>query len=204
MTRLGMLPDNSLVASPQISIYERFPSCLLIVEIAQRYSRALDPEFSRRIILGHLFAFRSDNTRLNSRQQTSRRSKINIARNGRAYYRRTLSHSIPLSDGPSREHGLQIFCRLLTQGRCTSKDAIDRRKIVLLYHISRFGNRDDDWRDQIQIADLVCLDGFQEALELEFGQDDDSVAAVRTQMCNNNQSIDVVKRKLNPGSAWLL
>lgn len=102
--------------------------------------------------------------------------------------------SISLSNGPTWEHRLQILCCFFAQWRCSGKDTLDRREVILLYHISRFGHCDDNWRHKIKTSDLVLLDRFKEALELELRQNDDTIATIDSQMCDDYQSIYMVER----------
>lgn len=102
--------------------------------------------------------------------------------------------SISLSDSPTWEHRLQVLCCLFAQWRCSGKDALDRREVILLHHISRFGHCDDNRRHKVQTSDLVGLYRFEEALELEFGQNDDTIATVDSQVCDDYQSIYMVER----------
>jgi hypothetical protein len=102
--------------------------------------------------------------------------------------------SISLSNGPFWEHGLQIFRCLLSQWRCSGEDAPYGREIVLLHHVTRFGERDDDGWYEIQATNLVGLYRFEEAFELEFRKYDYTIATIRSQMCDDYQSIYVVER----------
>jgi hypothetical protein len=99
-----------------------------------------------------------------------------------------------LSYGPFWEHGLQVLCCLLSQWRGSGEDAPHGGEIILLHHISRFGDRNDDGRYKIQATNLVGLYRFEEAFELEFGQYNDTVATIRSQMRDDYQSIYVVER----------
>jgi hypothetical protein len=49
----------------------------------------------------------------------------------------------------------------------------------------------NDWWNDVQIADLVLLNGPEVSLHFEFGQNDNAVTTVCTGMANDDETIDM-------------
>jgi hypothetical protein len=85
-----------------------------------------------------------------------------------------------LADIPTGPDFIQARDCFLSEGSSTAENEADRAEVILLTFSLVAQHLDHDWRDEGHLLDLEALNGSEEHLELELGQNDCLVAIVDT------------------------
>src|SRR5215469_16612415 len=101
--------------------------------------------------------------------------------------------TVTLTDEPVWMLLVQIICSFLAQRCCTGENELDRTKIEFVKHGLVLRHQNDDWRNQVQGANFIVLNGLEEQFELKLWQDNNAVTTIDAGVVDDHKRVDVTE-----------
>ena len=187
--------DEGLVARAHPAVLEGLAGGVGVVEVAERDRGRLDEQLAGLVVAGDVGAVDAHQARFDAGEERAAAAGEEVMRGGGADDGAGLGEAVALADGPGWVVLVEFLGGFFAERGGAGEDGVDAGEVVGLDGGEVVDHVDDDGRHEIEGVDFVVLDGGEEGFEFKAREDDDLVAAVKTDVRHEDQAIDVGQRK---------